>query len=397
METQVLLLVLAIAVAAPLLAEIPLGFRMPVAVLEMFLGIVAGPHVLGLVAINPVVDWLGGTLGLSALFFMAGMELDFARIKGRPLSLAARGWALSLALGLVAASILHLLPFVHTPMMVAIALATTALGVLVPILRDSGNLDTEFGRMVLAAGAIGEFGPIVVMSLFLTSQFSSMAEAGLMLVFVAVAFGAARIALGARPPRVLALLTRTMESSSQLPVRISMLLMAALVVLSYEFGFEIVPGAFAAGMVVGLATRGDNGRILRTKIEAICFGFLVPFFYVGSGISFDLGALLGSVESMLLVPVFLALLLAVRGAPVFLYRQDLAKGDRLPFALYVATALPIVIAITEIGTRTGRMDVEIATGLVGASMLSVFLFPALAGKLRPVHAKPGTKRSGTDE
>jgi Kef-type K+ transport system membrane component KefB len=263
-------LVLAIAVAAPLLAEIPMGVRLPALVLEMMLGIVVGPHVLGLASADTLLEWIGGRLGLAALFFMAGMELDLGRVRGRPLSLAARGWVLSLALGLAAAGLLYVLPLLHAPMMVALALTTTALGVLLPILRDAEILDTELGRLVLAAGAVGEFGPIVVMSLVLTREHSSIVEIGLMLAFVAIALGAALVALGARPPGILALLTRTMESSSQLPVRISLLLLAALVVLSEQFGFETVPGAFAAGMVVGLATRGADGKPLRTKIEAVC-------------------------------------------------------------------------------------------------------------------------------
>ncbi len=316
MESYPALLVLLIAVIAPLLAEIPIGIRLPALVLEILLGIIVGPHVLGLARMTPLLGWLGGTLGLAALFFMAGLELDLEKVRGRPLLLAGRGWLLSIVLGLAAAGLLHELRPVHAPMMVALALATTAMGVLTPVLRDTGQLDTDFGRLVLAAGALGEFGPIVVMSVVLTRTYSSWVEIVLMAVFVGLAVAAALVALGMRPPRVVALLTRLMESSSQLPVRVSLLLLAAFTVLSEKFGFEAVPGAFAAGMVVGLATRGPSGKPLRAKIEAVCFGFLVPFFYVTTGLKFDLSALLLSATTMLLVPAFLALLLVVRGAPV---------------------------------------------------------------------------------
>ena len=309
------------------------------------------------------------------------MELDLERVRGRPLTLAIRGWVLSLVLGLVVAAFLYVLPIVHSPMMVGLALSTTALGTLLPILRDAGQLETEFGRLVLAAGAVGEFGPVVMVSLVLTGQYSEWLKIGLMLTFVAIAFGAARIALGTRPPRVIDLLTRTMESSSQLPVRVSLLLLAAFVVLSENFGFELIPGAFAAGMVVGLASTGEAGKALRHKVEAVCFGFLVPFFFVTSGIKFDLATLLHSAQAMLLLPGFLILLFVVRGVPVFLYSHDLAKGQRLPFALYSATALPLLVAISAIGVQTGRMHSEIAAALVGAGMLSVLLFPTFAGVL----------------
>ena len=228
------------------------------------------------------------------------------------------------------------------------------------------------------------------MSVVLTRVYGGWQEVGLMLLFVGIAFGAARVALGARPPRLIGLLTRTMESSSQLPVRISILLVAVFVVLSEQFGFEAAPGAFAAGMVVGLATQGPEARVLRVKIEAVCFGFFVPFFYVLSGIKFDLPALGGSTAGILMLPMFLALLFLVRGASVLLYRDVLARDERLPFALYAATTLPLVVAIAEIGVRTRHMRPDMAAPLVGAAMLSVLLFPAVAGALR-ARRPPGSR------
>ena len=235
------LLVMGIAVAAPLIAEIPIGFRLPVVVLEMALGVVVGPHVLGLARVEGLLGWLGGTLGLAALFFMAGMELDLERVRGRPLLLAAYGWVLSLALALSATALLNYLPFIHAPMMVAVALTSTAMGTLLPILRDSGQLETEFGRHILAVGAMGEFGPIVAVSLVLTREYSEWLQVVLMLALVAITFLAAFAALRVRPPKVLELLDRTMHTSSQLPVRVSMLLIALLFVLSETFGLDAVP------------------------------------------------------------------------------------------------------------------------------------------------------------
>ena len=382
MSSHPVLLVLGIAVLAPLLAEIPIGFRLPTVVLEMMFGIIVGPDVLGLVKAEGLIDWLGGTLGLAALFFMAGLELDLGRVKGAPLRLAVLGWMLSLVLAFSAAMLLHFLPHVHAPMMIAIALSTTALGTLLPILSDAGESDTVFGRMVLAAGAVGEFGPVVVMSLVLTQGSSGWFEVVLLLAFVAIACLAALVALGVRPPRMLSLLTRTMHASSQLPVRLALFLLAAFVVVSEDFGFEAIPGAFAAGMVVGLATRGEDGKPLRYKIEAVAFGFLVPFFFVTSGVKFELAMVLHSTEALALVPVFLGLMLFVRGAPVLLYRNVLSRYERLPFALYSATALPILIAVAQIGVRTGRLHPAIASALIGAGMLSVLLFPTVAGILR---------------
>src|SRR5271165_5081141 len=373
------LVVMAIAVLAPLLAEIPIGFRIPVVVLEMVLGIVAGPYGFGLVNVEGrLAQWLGGTLGLAALFFMAGMELDLDRVRGRPLTLGAIGWVISLALGFCAAGVLHILPFIHAPLMAALALTTTSVGTLMPILRDSGHLDTGFGRFVLGAGCMGEFGPIVVVSLLLTSQYGVGTEGALMLGFLAITVAAAFFALRPKPPKLVALLSRTMESSSQFPIRLAMFILALFVVLSGSIGVEPVLGAFAAGMIVSLGSRGEKGALLRHKLDALCYGFLVPFFFVNSGIQFDLGALLHSTKTMLLVPVFVILFFIVRGAPVFLYRKHLTRGERLPFMLYSATALSLVIAITNIGVRTGRMTTDVAAALVGAGLVSVLLFPTMA-------------------
>jgi Kef-type K+ transport system membrane component KefB len=372
---------MSIAVLAPLLAEIPIGFRLPVVVLEMVLGIIVGPQVLGLARPDGLLGWFGGTLGLAALFFMAGMELDLERVRGRPILLAALGWVISIALGVCAAALLNILYFIHAPVMVAVALSTTAMGTLLPILRDSGDLETQFGRFVLAVGAVGEFGPVVAVSLLFTSEYSEWLQIGFILALVAITFLLALAALRLRPPKVLELFSRTLHSSAQLPVRVSILLIAVLFVLSETFGLDAVLGAFAAGMIMGLATRGEGGKPLRQKIDAVGFGFLMPFFFVTSGMKFDLGGLLESTKSLLLVPLFLILFLIVRGVPVFLYRSDITKRDLLPFALYSATALPMVVAITDIGVRTGRMQTDIAAGLVGAAMLSVLLFPAIAGAL----------------
>jgi len=262
------------------------------------------------------------------------------------------------------------------------------LGTLLPILRDSGELETKFGRFVIAAGALGEFGPIILVSLLFARESSHWQSAGLMLAFVAIAFASAIIALKARPPKIVDLLSHTMHSSAQLPVLMTMLLLSFLVVLAGKFGLESAIGAFAAGMVVGLATRGEEGREIHEKIDAITFGFFVPFFFVTSGLKFDLTGLLQSAHALLLVPVFLAVFLVVRGGPVFLYRKDLAKGEGLPFALYVSTTLPMVVAISEIRVQTGRLSADVAAALVGAAMLSVLLFPALAGALRSAIALP---------
>ena len=267
--------------------------------------------------------------------------------------------------------------------MTATALATSAVGTLLPILRDSGELKTRFGTLVLGAGAVGELGPVLVVSLILTRDHTTWQQTFLLLVFASVALAAAIAALRVRLRPIVRLLERTLHASSQLPVRICILLMVGLVALAHEFGLDLILGAFAAGMVVRLASQGEKGEVLREKLEAIGYGFLVPLFFVVSGIKFNLAALLESSEALLRVPFFLALFPLLRGSPsLWFYRKDLSRGERLPFILYVSTALPLVVAITDIGVATGRMRSENAAALVGAGMVSVLLFPLLALALR---------------
>ncbi|HZP45789.1 MAG TPA: cation:proton antiporter [Candidatus Binataceae bacterium] len=392
-----LLTVLIIATLSSMLAELPLPLRVPIVVWEMVLGMLVGPHVLGYAHPIGTFTMFGqrvGTYtlleerGLSALFFMAGFDLDLARVRGRPLELAIAGWGLSVVVALAAAAVLQVVPFVHAPLLITLALSTTALGTFMPSLRDAGLLETDFGTKLMAAGAVGEFFPIIATSLVLTREFPAWEEVVFMLGFVAVAVLGATVALGVRPPRLLSLLRRTLHSSSQLPVLLTLVALFSLAVLSQKIGLESVLGAFSAGMILRLASDGEQGEVFREKIDAICFGFLVPFFFVVSGMKLDVNPFFHSVRTMLLIPTFLVLYLIVRGLPVLLYRDQLAPNERLPFALYSATALPLVLAITNIGVTRAGMSVEIATAMVGAAILSVLLFPALAQLLLKASARP---------
>ena len=381
MNFSVFWLVLA-AVAAPMLAEIPLGVRLPVVVLEVVLGIVIGPHLLGLVQFEGFVETMFG-LAMAVTLFMAGMELDFQQIRGRPLNLAIAGWLVSLLLGFAVVGLLHIIPRAHAPLIVTLALCTTGLGVLIPIFRDSGQLDTTFGRFMLAAGSAGEVAPIVAMSLVLSQRYTTWQEIGFLLAFLVFIAMIAAVSMGLRPPRLIAFLSKQMHASTQLPVRIALLILLGLFMLAEGFGFEGIFGAFAAGMVVGLATRGVPGKPMRAKLDAVAFGWFYPFFFVGTGIKFDLPAVVAELGTALMVPAFLLLFLLVRGAPVWLvYRQHIEQAHRLPFALSSAVpSLSIIVVITEIGLRTKTMHHDVAAAMIGAALLSVLLFPTIAGAL----------------
>jgi Kef-type K+ transport system membrane component KefB len=378
-----ILVVATVAVLAPILADLTPRVRVPIVVAEVALGVIVGPEVLELAEVDPFLDALS-VFGLAFLFFLAGLEIDFARIAGRPTELGIAGWLLSLGLGMAIAFALWALDAISAPVLLGLVVTTTALGTLMPILRDAGVLGGRFGNYLVAAGAAGEFLPIVAVSVILAVEAGDPARTALLLVFAAVAALIGVIAVRSRPARVVRLVETTMGTSGQLAVRLAVLAIVGLVVLAAELDLDVILGAFVAGIVVGIVIRDTDAADFEAKLDAVGFGFLIPIFFIATGMDYDLDALLSDPIDIVLVPGFAALFLLCRGLPaVLLYRRDLERSELPALALFSAAALPLVIAITEIGTETGAMDEREAVALVGAGMLSVLLYPILGlGVLR---------------
>ncbi len=377
-----LVLIAIAAVLAPILSELSGRLAIPEIVIQIGLGILIGPYVLNLAHLDNVVTGLSD-LGLTFLIFLAGYELNLQKIRGRPLRLATSGWGVSLVIGLGAAFALVSAGLARDTIVVGLALTTTALGTLVPMLRDAGVMDTRFGGFIAAIGTVGEFGPILAVALLLTKK-EPLLTSLLLLAFITVAVITVLVAARAQPPRVVSLLNRHLESSAQLPVRVSLLFIVLLVLLAETLGLDVLLGAFAAGIVVRLFSASGESEVIRAKLEAIGFGFLIPIFFVVSGIQFDLHVFIDHPISLWRVPVFLGLMLVARGLPVYLlYRGVLTRTERLPMALFSATGLPLIVVITSIALAEGRMLEVNAASLVAAGMLSVMVFPAIGlGLLR---------------
>lgn len=372
-----LAIIAAVAVLAPILTDVIRRPRIPSVLFELLLGIAIGPQVLGWAETTDFIAGLSA-LGIAMLFFVAGFEIDFHRLRGEPLRRAVGGWTVSLALGLAVAGVLVVSGFALSDLLLGLVLTTTAIGTLLPILRDRGILPTRFGVLTLAAGAVGEFAPILAITLLLTGA-NPAEEAVLLVAFVLVALGAAYVASRPQPPAVVASLHRNVRTSAQLPVRVAVLMLALMVVLAAELGLDTLLGAFAAGIVLRIALSPEQREEIEPRLSAIGFGFLIPLFFVVSGMKFDVDALVSSTTVLARVPVFLALFLLVRGLPALVvYRTVLSRPARTALAFLQATALPLVVVITEIGLATGHMKPENATALVGAAMLSVLAFPLVA-------------------
>ncbi len=355
------------------------GLLLPVVVLELLLGILLGPWVLGL-HVTVLVGFFSD-LGLGLLFFFAGYEIDVRRIAGRPLRLALAGWGVSLLLAYAIGGILAEAGVVLSLLYTGSALATTAIGTLIPVLSDTGDLRTRFGGYLLAAGAVGEFGPILLITLILSSQ-STVHNALILIAFIVLAVAVAVLAVRSSE-RTMPLLERTLESSSQLAVRWIIVLVFALALLAFELGLDLLLGGFAAGVITRQVLRRHEMPTFDSKLSAVAFGVFVPFFFVTSGMKLDLDALFASASGVLKMLGFFLLFLVVRGTPaLLLYRRVLDLRERVALALLSSTQLPLVLAITTLAMSGGHMRASTAAALVGAAVLSTLVFPALGLRLR---------------
>jgi Kef-type K+ transport system membrane component KefB len=375
-----LLIVVAVAFAAPFVLGLFPRVRMPSVVLEIVAGIVVGPSVLGWVHVDATIEVIS-TIGIAFLLFLAGLEIDFARLRGPVLRRTSLGYGVSLTIAVIVALGLQGAGLVDTPLLVAIAMASTSLGVLIPVLKDAGASDLPLGQLVIASGSIADFGAIILLSLLFSGEGSTGSTLLLIGALLALAGVALFVVRGAEhSARIRADLLRLQDTTAQIRVRGAMVLLVAFAAIAQNLGLEVILGAFAAGAVLTVA---DGDRVMthpafRRKLEAMGFGLFIPVFFVTTGVRYDLGALAGSASSIVMVPIFLAALLAVRGVPALLYRGILDRRQVVAAALMQATTLPFVVAATAIGLELGLIDAAGSAALVGAGLLSVVIFPATA-------------------
>jgi Kef-type K+ transport system membrane component KefB len=362
------------------------GLFIPVVVVELVLGVVVGPQVLDLAHVNSFTEFFAD-LGLGMLFFFAGYEIDIARIRGEPLRLGLLGWALSLALAYALGGALAALGVVVSLVYVGSALATTAIGTLIPVLSDTGELRTRFGTYLLAAGAVGEFGPILLLTLVLSTQ-NALHNALILIAFVALTVIVAVLAVRSAG-RTLPLLERTIETSSQLAVRWIVVLVFALALLANDLGLDLLLGGFAAGLITRQVLSRQEVPLFDSKLTAVAFGVFIPILFVVSGMRLDIDALFSSVSGVAKLAIFFVLFLVVRGTPaMLLYRGVLPlREDRMALALFTATQLPLVVAITTVAVDGGHMRTSTAAALVGAGALSTLAGPIHGLRMRRIAAE----------
>jgi Kef-type K+ transport system membrane component KefB len=376
---------LLIVAAAGLLAPLALGFlprlRLPAVVLEIVLGIVIGPSGLGWVEPDLPVSILA-LVGLAFLLFLSGLEIDVERLRGPILKLTGSGFALSFGIAIILGLGLKAGGFVKSPLFVAIVLVSSSLGVLVPVLKDSGNAGSSFGQLVIAAGSIAEFGAIILLSLFFSGKGSTSTAGTLILLGMfglAVALVGVAIAGVERSISLSRVLRRLQDTTAQIRVRAAFVLLIGFTALADQVGVATILGAFAAGALLSTIDRDDMTHPqFRPKLEAAGFGVFIPVFFVTSGLRFDLNALFASAATVARVPLFLIAIYLARGLPAIVYVRLLGRTRSVTAGVLQATSLTFTVTATQIGLRLGVVTQATAAGLVAAGLLSVVISPALA-------------------
>src|SRR6266436_3854295 len=376
-----LLIVALVAFLAPFLLGLSPARRLSAVVLEIVAGILIGPSVLGWVKVDLPISILS-VLGLAFLLFLSGLEVDLERLRGRLLTYVGLAFLASLGLALLVGYGLYAAGQVMSPLLIAIILVATALGVVVPLLEDAGESSTDFGQLVIAGAMFAEFGSIILLSLFFSREATSTATKLVLLIgfaLLAAAFAFVVLRLG-RSARIAAVLLRLQDTTAQIRVRGAFMLLVAFVALASVLGLETILGAFIAGVILRLV---DRDRMMthpefRQKLEAIGFGVFIPVFFVTSGIQFDLAALISSPLTMLRVPIFLAALLIVRGVPALLYRPLVGSRRSVVAGLLQATSLTFIVAASQIAPELGLITKATSAALIAAGLLSVLIFPLLA-------------------
>jgi Kef-type K+ transport system membrane component KefB len=355
--------------------------RLPSVVLEIVVGIALGPAVLGWVHVDDPVQ-VFATVGLAYLLFLAGLEIDFERLRGRVLRLALVGFVVSLGIAIVVGVALKAGGFVQQPLFVAIVLSATSLGVLVPVLKDAGESGSTFGQLIIASATIADFATVILLSLFFSRESGSTTSkvillAGLFVVAVLVTLLIAGVEHSRRLSEVM---RRLQDTTAQIRIRAAFMLLIGLVALATELGLEVILGAFIAGAIISLVDR-DRAMThpdFRLKLEAAGFGIFIPVFFVTTGVRYDLDALTADASTLLHVPIFLAALVVVRGLPALLYRSVIPRERLLVAVLMQATSLPFIVAATAVGLALDVVTPANAAALIAAGLLSVVIFPAVS-------------------
>ncbi len=366
-----LFFVILVAAVVPIVVSASPRLRIPQVALLLVGGVIIGPEALQLA--DPDAISLISELGLGMLFLLAGYEIDPELLRNPATRRASWSWLSAAAVAVPIVMGLHAVGLLAAEVTIGLALTTTAFGTILPIAAEAGLLGGPLRAPILANGAIGEVAPILGMALLLGSSGKLLSLATLV-IFFAVAYLISLLPRHAAPPRLIGMVHRMSGETSQAMVRWVLTLLIGLLAFATLLGLDAVLGAFAAGFVLRIA-RPTDYRPLELKLETIGYGFFIPVFFVSSGLTLDIDTI---VTRPLVVIVLFLLILVTRGGTVWLWHGNLDPVGRRRVALFSATTLPMLIALTEVSVRTDLMSRSSAAIVIGAGVISVLVLPALA-------------------
>jgi Kef-type K+ transport system membrane component KefB len=311
-----LAIVSAVAFVVPLVIGLAPRVRLPSVVVEIVAGILIGPAGFGWVKPDLPIKILA-LIGLAFVLFLAGLEIDLDRLRGRVLRITGAAFAASFGIALLVAYSLRAAGQVQTPLIIAIILVATSLGIIIPLVKDVGQISSEFGQLVVAAGSIGDFGAIILLTLFFSREAKGTGSQLVLLGTFAFLAAAVTIAItrAERSMVIAPVLLRLQDTTAQIRVRGAFLLLVLFAALAETLGLEVILGAFMAGAILTIVDRDQmmTHPEFWTKLEVIGSGIFIPIFFINSGLNFNLAALFAGPSTVARVPLFFLAILAVRG------------------------------------------------------------------------------------
>ena len=370
-------IVAVIAFLAPLTRAMWPAIIVPSIVLELVGGIIVGPHGIGIASSTGPVN-VFSTVGLACLLFLAGREIQVDRLRGALLTTSLAGFVISFGLAFAAALALHAVGLIKTPLLVAIVFVATSLSIIIVPLKDAHETDTDWGQQVIAAAAVAEFGAVILLSFFYSGQRSGPGTEifHLSMFLVLAALLVFSLTHGAQFKRLTDAIDRLEGTSAQIGVRGDFALIAVVAGVATQLGLETILAAFTVGVIRGMTSTSDE--LAEERLDAVTLGIFIPFFFVDSGLHFDLPALFSSVSSFIRLPLFLVAILLVRALPALIYRSRFATRRTAAAGLLQATSLSFIVVATQIGLMLNIMYAATSTALVGAGLITVMAFPAIA-------------------
>ncbi|WP_406841614.1 cation:proton antiporter (plasmid) [Streptomyces sp. AHU1] len=380
-----------LAVVAPLLVRV-IRLPIPELVLLILLGSAVGPQGLEWAHNDEPVKVLS-TIGLSFLLFIAGLEIQFDQLRGPVAWTALKAFAASAVLAVVVGFFLGAVDLVKSPSLIAVILLATALGIIIPVLKDNGIIDTTTGKVVVAGASLAEVVPVVALSLLFSEKSHGIgSQITLLITFAAMVAVIGLVFLGLQHWRWISeSLQALQETTAEIRVRAAVALLMGFSALATAFGLEAILGAFFAGATISLIDRDRamTHRLFRVKIQAVGFGALIPYFFVSTGMALDVRAFISSGSTLAKVPIFLGAILLVRAVPALLYRSVLnGRKEMLTAGLLQSTTLSIPVVGGTIGVTLNLIRPQNYVALVAAALLSVVIFPLVASYLVKQPSKP---------